>query len=44
MKESSPDLFNTSFDGGNASELPDSFLQENIELEGKKNCDFFKFF
>ena len=27
-------FFNTSFDVGKASELPDSFLQENFDLEG----------
>ena len=27
-------FFNTSFDAGKASKLPDSFLQENVDLEG----------
>ena len=39
-------FFNTSFDAGKASELPDSFLQEKFDLEGskgKKNCDFWIF-
>ena len=27
-------FFNTSFDAGKASKLPDSFLQENFDLEG----------
>ena len=32
---SRPQTFlNTSFDAGKASELPDSFLQENLDLEG----------
>ena len=34
MNESSPDLFNTSIDAGKASKLPDSFPQENFDLEG----------
>ena len=35
-------FFNISFNAGKASELPDSFLQENFDLEGCENQNLVK--